>query len=105
MKEGDGNEKVKEKEDNENGNEREGGRARRTGRWRSSGIVVSAGSAATGQKRSSSRLAVYWFAEELKVSKRDWNEGGKRNRTHLDRQCYAQNSRASPHRPRTWQCR
>ena len=29
-----------------------------------------------GQKRSSSFLTLYWFPEELDVSKQDWNEGG-----------------------------
>ena len=44
---------------------------------------------------------VYWFPEELNVSKRDWNEGGKQNRPRsMVLRSNAQNSRASPHRPR-----
>ena len=31
----------------------------------------------------------YQFPKELNVSKRDWNEGGKRNRTHRDQRCYS----------------
>ncbi len=79
-------------------------RAQWMGSWRLAGIVLPSQMAATGQKRSSSWLAVYWFPEELNVSKQDWNEGGKWNGMHLDWQCYAQNSWASPHQSWTWRC-
>src|SRR5258706_4301267 len=72
------------------------------GSWRSAGIVLPSRTAAMGQKRSSSSPAPYWFPEELNVSKRDWNEG---DGTHPGRRCYAQNSRASPHRRRMSRCR